>query len=59
MIERVGQRVASSHFPPHAAPADLIERLGQLHRRFEDELAEGREEIEILDEILLELLDSD
>ena len=28
-------------------------------RRFEDELAEGREEIEILDEILLELLDSD
>ena len=28
-------------------------------RRFEDELAEGREEIEILDEMLLELLDSD
>ncbi len=28
-------------------------------RRFEDELAEGREEVEILDEILLELLDSD
>ena len=28
-------------------------------RRFEDELADGREEIEILDEILLELLDSD
>jgi len=27
-------------------------------RRFEDELAEGREEIEILDEILLELLDA-
>ena len=28
-------------------------------RRFEDELAEGREEIEILDEMLLELLDLD
>ena len=28
-------------------------------RRFEDELADGREEIEILDEMLLELLDSD
>ena len=28
-------------------------------RRFEDELAEGRDEIEILDEMLLELLDSD
>jgi predicted nucleic acid-binding Zn-ribbon protein len=28
-------------------------------RRFEDQLADGREEVEILDEILLELLDAD
>ncbi len=38
--------------------ARLVDAQSRV-RRFEDELADGREEIEILDEILLELLDSD
>ena len=41
-----------------AMEARLLDAQARV-RRFEDELAEGREEIEILDEILLELLDSD
>ncbi len=41
-----------------AMEARLLDAQSRV-RRFEDELADGREEIEILDELLLELLDSD